>query len=431
MTEELRAGRISMRDSHAPAGVNWGRAVSWAFYDFANTIYSALVVSFAITLHVKEFTGVEKYTFATVGLSLLASGLFLPFAGEIADRTGRAKRYLFVLTLGTCGACVALTFAASAWLILALFFIANFCYNSSLTFYDSMLPALAPRRRLGTISGLGVALGYVGVAFALPLGKLTVDAYARTDPAHELTPLFALAGILFLTFSLPLFLCVPAVPSSKKAPPGTRLVRLAYGRVLTTLRALPRHRPALLFLLGNFFMVDSLNTGIIAAAPYMVNVFGVARSDAMLYLIPFSLGAGILGALGGRLADSFGARRTMLAAGGCVMAAIVVGAVTTSFVLFIVVFVLLGGFGLANIWVAGRKLLIELVPPGQIGKYFGLYNVGHKLSMIGAVAFGLLADVRISSIPAGGYRLGLLSQTVLLAAGIACIWRVKVENGKA
>jgi MFS family permease len=156
----------------------------------------------------------------------------------------------------------------------------------------------------------------------------------------------------------------------------------------------------------------------------MVHVFGLDKQQAMLWLIPFSLGAGVLGAAGGRLADAVGPRRTLLAAGACVAVAIVVSALATSFALFMSVFIVLGGFGLANIWVAGRKMLVELVPEGQVGKYFGLYNVGHKLSMVGAVTFGLLADVRIPGVHAGGYRLGLLFQLLLLSAGMVCIYKV-------
>ncbi len=412
-----------------PESFQRGRATAWALYDFANTIYSALVVSYAIALHVKEYTGVERWTFLTLGLSLLASGLFLPVAGEVADRTGRARRYLLALTLATCAACVAIAFADTAWLILALFGVANFCYNSSLTFYDSLLPMLGPRRRLGRISGLGVALGYAGVAFALPIGWLVLEWYGRMGPQHPRRPIFALAGLLFLIFALPLFLAVPERPATKPLRPGQRLWRLAYSRVLTTIRLLPRHRNVLLFLLGNFFLVDSLNTGIVAATPYMVHVFGLDKQQAMLWLIPFSLGAGVLGFAGGVVTDRLGPRRTMLCAGACVAVALVVSALTTSFALFMAVFCTFGGFGLANIWVAGRKLLIELVPAGQVGKYFGLYNVGHKLSMVGAVAFGLLADLEIRGIPAGGYRLGLLAQLVLLSIGIACIYRLEVEDG--
>ncbi|MGD2173759.1 MAG: MFS transporter, partial [Candidatus Brocadiaceae bacterium] len=351
------------------------------------------------------------------------------FAGEVADRTGRAKRCLLVLTALACASCVAISFADAAWLILALFFVANFCYNSSLTFYDSLMPSLAPRRRLGTISGLGVGLGYAGVAFALPIGWVLVELYRRTEPVHERAPLFALAGVLFALFSLPLFLFVPEKPATKKTPFGRGLLKLAYKRVLVTLRILPRHRSVLLFLVGNFLLVDSLNTGIVAAAPYMVHVFGLDKQEAMLWLIPFSVGAGVLGTVGGKVADAIGPRRAMLSAGFCVLAAILVSVCTTSFPLFMAVFILLGGYGLANIWVAGRKLLVELVPPGQVGKYFGLYNVGHKLAMVGAVAFGLLADVRIPGVPGGGYRAGLLFQVILLTGGLVCIYRVGDERG--
>ncbi|MFO8007574.1 MAG: MFS transporter [Candidatus Brocadiia bacterium] len=407
-----------------PQTVHWGRAVSWAFYDFANTIYSALVLSFAITLHVKEYTGEEKWTFLTMGLSLLASGVVLPFAGEVADRTGRPKRYLLALTLVCCVSCVAMSFADAAWLILGLFCVANFCFNSSLTFYDSLMPMLAPRRRLGTVSGLGVGLGYAGVAFALPLGWLAVDLYTRTGAAHPLRPLFALAGALFLLFSVPLFAVVPEKPATKPLRAGHSALRLAWRRVLVTLRLLPRHRRVLLFLVGNFFLVDTLNVGIIAAAPYVVHVFGLEKQTAMLYLIPFSLGAAALGTVGGKMADAVGARRTMLTAGICVLVALVVSAATRQFALFLPVFVILGGYGLASIWVAGRKLLVELVPEGQLGKYFGLYNVGHKLSVIGAVLFGLLADLRIGGSPTAGYRLGLLVQVPFVLIGLVCIYRV-------
>jgi len=408
-----------------PDTILWRRAVSWALYDFANTIYSAIVVSWAVTLHVKEFTGVEKYTFLTMALSQAASGVLLPVAGELTDRTGRAKRCLLVLTLLACGACAAISAAPSAWLILCLFALANFCYNASLTFYDCLLPTLAPRERMGLVSGLGVSLGYVGVAVALPIGILARSIYARAGHPHELTPVFAVAGVLFLVFSLPLFLWVPEKPASKRTRPGTPLVRLAFRRVFVTLRLLPRHKPVLLFLLGNFLCVDALNTGIVAYAPYVVNVFGLDKAQAAKWMIPFTLCAAALGFLGGKLADVFGGRKTMLSAGICVAAALVIGAVAHSFAVFMVSFVLLGGYGLSTIWVAGRKLLVELVPAGQVGKYFGLYNVGHKLSMIGAVVFGITADMHIGSLPAGGYRLGLLLQLFLLSTGLMCIYQVR------
>ncbi len=414
--------------SRGPDKVLWDRTVSWALYDFANTIYSALVVSWAIALHVKGFTGVEKFTFLTLALSQVASGILLPVAGEVADRTGKTKRYLFALTLAACASCAAISAARSAWMILGLFAVANFCYHSSLAFYDSLLPTLGPRNRLGLISGIGVSLGYLGVNFALPVGLVATSIYKKHDPAHEMTPVFAVAGVLFLLFSLPLFLWVPEKPASKPTRPGVPLLSLAFKRVFVTLRALPRHKPVLLFLLGNFLCVDALNAGIVAYAPYVVNVFGLDGRQAGLWIMPFALAAALFGALGGKLTDTFGARKTLISAGVATLGALVVGATARTFPVFIVGFILLGGYGLSTIWVSGRKMLVELVPPGQIGKYFGLYNIGHKLSIIGAVVFGLMADVRIPGIPSGGYRVGMLLQIVLLSIGLICIYKVKPQD---
>ena len=413
---------------NAQAPVNWPRALSWAFYDFANTIYSAIVVSFAIALHVKEFTGVEKYTFIVMAASLLASGMVIPFAGELADRTGHPKRYLVAITLLCCASCAAISAAAWAPLILLLFFIANFSYNTSLSFYDSLLPSVAPPERRGLVSGVGVGLGYAGMALAIPIAILVRDLYARSHPVHVRTPLFALAAAMFLLGSLPLFLMVPEKPSAKPAPPGHRPLRLAWKRTLVTVRALPRHRNVLLFLLGNFFCVDAVNATIIGYAPYVKNVLGLTDTATLAWLIPFALCALALGVIGGRLSDRFGSRCAMISAAVCFFIATLICALARSPWVFFPAFLLLGGYGLATVWVAGRKMLLSLVPAGQVGKYFGLYNVGHKLSMIGIVLFGVLADVHVGGAPDGGYRAALLVQLFSMSVGLILISKVDVHD---
>jgi UMF1 family MFS transporter len=412
----------------AAAPINWTRALSWAFYDFANTIYSAVVVSFAITLHAREFTGAEKYTFIVMAASLLASGLVIPFAGELADRTGRSKRYLFVITLVCCASCAAISAAQRGWLILALFFVANFAYNASLSFYDSLLPCVAPPQRRGLVSGIGVGLGYGGVALAIPIAIGVERWYATMGPAHVRTPLFALAAMLFLFASMPLFVAVPERPSAGPPPRAGSLLALSMNRTLVSLRALPRHPDLLLFLLGNFFCVDALNATIIGYAPYVKNVFGLSDSAVLAWMIPFALCALGLGVLGGKMADRLGSQKTMMLAAGAFILAAAVCAASSSPFTFFPAFLVFGGFGLSTIWVAGRKMLLSLVPPGQVGKYFGLYNVGHKLSMIGIVLFGVLADLRIGGSQTSGYRAGLLVQVVSMTLGLVLISRVKVDD---
>lgn len=401
--------------------LDWRKALSWASYDLANTIYSAVVVSFAIALHAKEFTGVERYTFATFSLSMLASGLFVPFAGELTDRTGRAKGYLVISTLVCCASCAAISWAFWAPLIFVFYFVANFSYQTSLAFYDSLLPVVAPEQKRGLVSGLGVGLGYGGTVIAVPAAIGLLWFYRGFDPVHELRFHFVLAAGLFLVGSLPLFLWVPERPARKEPLPGQKLLRLSFRRTMVTLRALPRHPAMLYFLLGNFLCVDALNAAIGAYAPYTENVLGLGRREILLWMIPFSVSALLLGILSGRLSDRFGAGRVMLSAAGGYIVAVVVCGVSSTRLPFYGAFILFGGYGLSTIWVAGRKMLLDLCPPGQVGKYFGLYNVGHKLSMVGILLFGLLADVDVPGLEAGGYRAGLLIQVVTMAAGAACI----------
>ncbi|MCA8939587.1 MAG: MFS transporter [Planctomycetes bacterium] len=57
---------------------------------------------------------------------------------------------------------------------------------------------------------------------------------------------------------------------------------------------------------------------------------------------------------------------------------------------FALVLVLLGAFGLAGVWTAGRKVLLELAPKHQVGEYFGLYGITVKISVFGTTVFGFL-----------------------------------------
>ncbi len=74
-----------------------GVPVAWALYDFANTIYSDAIVSFAMGLWVNDRLGPADGQFwfgvanaASVGLNALVS----PVLGTMSDRGGRRMPYL-------------------------------------------------------------------------------------------------------------------------------------------------------------------------------------------------------------------------------------------------------------------------------------------------------------------------------------------------
>ena len=78
--------------------------IAWAFYDFANSAFSAIIETFILpTYFVKqvalnETRGTEQWgwTLALAGVLIALGG---PVLGAIADHHGRGKRWLFSFTL--------------------------------------------------------------------------------------------------------------------------------------------------------------------------------------------------------------------------------------------------------------------------------------------------------------------------------------------
>jgi len=84
-----------------------GRAavpLSWAFYDFANTIYSYAVVSYAIGLWSVDRLGKADGQFWVLfagAASVLLNAIVSPVLGAMSDRTGGRMRYLLFFTAVT------------------------------------------------------------------------------------------------------------------------------------------------------------------------------------------------------------------------------------------------------------------------------------------------------------------------------------------
>ena len=81
--------------------------------------------------------------------------------------------------------------------------------------------------------------------------------------------------------------------------------------------------------------------------------------------------------------------------------------------------VVLGAVGLTGIWSAGRKIIVVLAPPDQIGQYFGLYGITIKLSVFGAVIYAFV-DHSYGSKPA------MLAQSAQLLIGRFCLFMVRL-----
>ena len=153
------------------------QAISWAFYDFANSAYMLLIFSFVFPIYFKEnVVGVnlgDFYWGLAISISILLGGLASPIIGAIADYDTRKKRkFILFATLSMIGT-ASLFFVKPGMLIfgLILFILTNLFFEIAQILYDSFLPHVTTKENSGKISGLGWGLGYLGGIIAMLLFK--------------------------------------------------------------------------------------------------------------------------------------------------------------------------------------------------------------------------------------------------------------------
>jgi UMF1 family MFS transporter len=245
--------------------------ISWALYDFANTIFSANIVAIYLPLWVtQELVGKDIHYSLALSASMLAVALTMPVLGALSDRWGKRKPLLILFTV----VCACATGGLGAWstlpLALCCFAVANSAYHGGLVFYNALLPAITGEETRGRVSGLGAAFGYLGaicgVILVIPfvtgeLWRWDVPFLSGGGSAAAFLP----TAILFLIFSLPLFVWVK--------DDGIKKVRKEEG-VWRALIKVRDHPHILRFLLARFLYLDGLNTVIVFMSIYLVNVAG-------------------------------------------------------------------------------------------------------------------------------------------------------------
>jgi len=387
--------------------------LSWALYDFANTIFSFAIVSFAMgpwtVRALGEANGTLAFTVAG-SLSVLLNALVSPALGAVSDRTGGRKRYLFVFTI-LCVVPTAVIGLVNIWLGLLAFALANFAFQAALIYYDAILPDVARPEKRGRLSGIGVGLGYLGTIVSGLLLRFTTDDAGLTTAGS-----FMLVASLFAVFAIPLFLVVRERP--RIGAPFRVADALGSWRQLGVTWQHAGERPGLRrFIVGRFFYSDGVNTAIAVMSLFTINAVGFTEGEALYVLIGLTVVAVVASFGWGYLADRWGPKRTLLT----VLASWVLGLLIIGLFPNKVMFLLAGailGSGLGGTAVTDRLLLLRLTPPVRVGEMFGLFGLAGKFSaVIGPIAFGAIVFLLLEPVGKAAYQIAILSLLVLMVVG--------------
>ena len=391
--------------------------MSWALYDFANTIFSFAVVSGAMGLWLispDRFGPRDGNLFfsVAVAVSVGLNALVSPILGALSDRGGRRLPFLLFFTV-LCVVPTALIGLSGAVAGLLLFIVANFAYQAALIYYDATLKTVSLPETRGRLSGIGVAVGYCGTIFVgLLLFALNVGTNDR----------FLVAAVLYGLFSVPIFLFVRE-PRSPGPGIGLSDVVASWSQLRTTVQH-AREVPGLLrFLVGRFFYSDAVNTIIVVMTIVATEAVGLSQRNALLVLLGLAVVAVIASFGWGRLVDRLGPRRTLLIVLGSWAVGLLLGAVSlgipgsVGLVMFLVAGAILGS-GLGGVQVADRVFMVRLSPPERLGEFFGLYGlVGKGSQVIGQLLYGATIFLFLDALGVGAYQLAVVSLLVTMLIG--------------
>ena len=400
--------------------------LSWSLYDFANTIWALNIITLYFPLWVTQEMGAEQWVFSlALSGSMLAVAVTCPMLGAVSDRFGRRIPFLTVLVL----VCVVLTgmMGRVGGLIAALVFfaIANFAYQSGNVFYDSLLATVSREDNRGKVSGLGVALGYVGSILGILMIAPIANNWGRGAT-------FLPTGAIFLLFALPCFLLVKESPG--EAPLSVGLFREGYAQLFRTLRKARTHANLLRFIAARFLYVDAVNTLLVFMAIYVTEVIGFTDNEVRILLATSSSFAIVGSLFYGWLVDRIGPKKTLTIVLIQWMVVFIAVAATFHGPVFWVIGAL-AGIALGGTWTADRAFLTRLAPPEQMGEFFGLYQLaGRFAAVIGPIVWGFITWVFSTDglIDLGDlrFRIAVLVLLVNVVLGFLVLMTVRPSYGE-
>ncbi|MGB5675609.1 MAG: MFS transporter [Gemmatimonadota bacterium] len=415
--------------------MNDRRAVrSWISYDWAISAFNTLVGTFIYnTYFTRSFAPTEEVGMALWSRGVIATAILVailsPILGAVADRSGRRRRYLILMTLVCAGFTVLLTFVTpgqshAVFKALTVYVVANVAFEMATVLYNSFLPDLVSEDRIGRVSGYGWGIGYIGglVVMALALFLFVEEStrlsFLPTADNFNVRATNILVAVWILAFSIPMFLFV----KDTQAKTAKVDIAGAFRELKHTFTEVRRYREIVKFLVARLIYNDGLVTVFIFGAIYAQATFGFDQGEVLIFGIVLNVVAG-LGALGfGFVDDRLGGRNTLLITLAGLITATALAVLAPNRTWFWVAGVLIGIFVGPN-QSASRSLMGRFVPEKHRGEFFGFFAFSGKVtSFMGPMILGALV------IPFG-MRVAVASLIVFFIVGALILMTVDEEAG--
>ncbi|MGY5847550.1 MFS transporter [Salegentibacter sp. HM20] len=421
---------------------------AWAFYDWANSVYSLVIASAvfpifygALTI-VKDADGtiiddtVDFLGFSinndslisyVTALAFLVVSLISPLLSGVADYVGNKKFFLqFFCYLGALS-CIGLFWFSLEflWFGLLCYFLALIGFWGSLVFYNSYLPDIAYPDQQDQVSAKGFSLGYIGSVILLVICLIMILNYERfgfEDAGFPTRFSFILTGLWWIGFSQYTYKYLPL--GNRRAGKARDILFNGFRELKSIWTAL-KNDIQLKRYLGAFFIYSMAVQTIMLIATY----FGIeevvwGETDATTGLIVSILLIQLVAIAGAtitsKLAIKFGNLKILIFIN-------LIWIVICGYAYFIVspiqFYFAAGAVGLVmgGIQSLSRSTYSKMLPLNtkDTASYFSFYDVSEKIGIvIGMLLYGIIAQLT------GSVRYSILFLVVFFIAGVVLLMRV-------
>ena len=421
-------------------GVRRRELLGWAFYDFANSGYTTVVLTAVFNAYFVGVVaaGASWATFVwtlTIALSSLIVAAVSPPLGAWADRFTARKRVLVVATVGCVVSTALLSTAGPNTLAIAVVLViaSNVCYCIGESVIASFLPDLARPEAIGRVSGWGWGLGYFGgmLTLGLSLAWLLSAPSRGTTAAASVPHTLLITAVVFGLASLPAFLLmrergVPSGSVSGQAADARPASPSAWAQLTASLNSLAAFPDLRQLLVCMTLYQAGISVVIALAAVYAEQQMGFSQTDTMILIFAVNI-ASALGAFAfGTFQDRLGHRQALAVTLIGWIAMTLLAGLGTSKAQFWSAAVL-AGLCIGASQSCGRAMVGLLSPDNRLAEFFGLWSLAVRIAaVIGPLTYGA-----VTWATAGNHRLAILGTGLFFIAALVVLRTVDINRGVA
>ncbi|WP_026935326.1 MFS transporter [Christiangramia echinicola] len=421
---------------------------AWAFYDWANSVYSLVISSAIFPIFYGALTIVtdsegnklsDTVTFLGIDfnndtlISYVTAGAFLvvsflsPFLSGIADYIGNKKNFLkFFCYLGAFS-CIGLYWFSLdfLWFGLLCYFLALIGFWASLVFYNSYLPDIAFPAQQDKASAKGFSLGYIGSVILLILCLVMIlkyDWFGFENKGFPTRFSFVLTGIWWIGFSQYTYYYLPK--GNKKAKLTNDVLFNGFRELRTIWKSLKQNKTLKRYLLAFFVYSMAVQTIMLISTYFGIEELEWGDQDPTTGLIVSILLIQLVAVVGAtltsRLAIKYGDVKILIFINLIWIAICGYAYFITTPVQFYVAAASVG-LVMGGIQSLSRSTYSKMLPENAVdtASYFSFYDVSEKIGIvIGMSLYGFVAQ------ETGSVRNAILFLVVFFIAGVILLMRV-------